>query len=188
MGCCLKFNLSAVLLCVLYGVIGCSSASNIPESLSGTGPYYTAYNLWYEKPERMYGINYQKGVLVPAGTEVHSIEIGSNSVKFKDVETGKQFVIILVKKNNPDLSIMEFTERLLTTQNFAELTRGLSPLEIENIKTGQITSGMSKKAVLISFGYPPRHRTSYLNSNVWLYWSSRFRSLKVEFDEQGYTK
>lgn len=188
MRCYLKCNLSAVLFCVLCGVIGCSSAGNIPKSLSGAGPYYTAYNLWYEKPERMYAINYQKGVLVPAGTEVHSIEIGSNSVKFKDVETDQQFVIILINKNNPDLSIEEFTERLLTTQIFAELARGLSPSEIENIKTGQVIPGMSKKAVLISYGYPPRHRTPDLDSNVWLFWSSRFRSVKVVFDEQGYTK
>ena len=28
---------------------------------------YTAYNMWFEKPERLYAINYKAGNIIPAG-------------------------------------------------------------------------------------------------------------------------
>jgi len=41
---------------------------------------------------------------------------------------------------------------------------------------------MSKKAVLVSFGPPPDHKTPDLGSSRWLYWKSRFKKQAVCFD------
>jgi hypothetical protein len=39
---------------------------------------YTAYNMWYEKSNVMYCVNYQRGKMLPAGTEVQDVAIYSH--------------------------------------------------------------------------------------------------------------
>jgi hypothetical protein len=41
---------------------------------------------------------------------------------------------------------------------------------------------MTKEQVLMTRGYPPRHRTPSLEGNRWVYWSSRVVQLTVVFD------
>jgi hypothetical protein len=41
--------------------------------------------------------------------------------------------------------------------------------ERKNVKTGTIGLGMSKKAVLMAYGYPPTHKTPVLTSDIWYY-------------------
>jgi len=36
---------------------------------------YTAYNIWFERAERIWSINYKKGAVIPAGTLVRDVEI-----------------------------------------------------------------------------------------------------------------
>jgi hypothetical protein len=66
--------------------------------------------------------------------------------------------------------------------------KGLTELELETIKQGQVVKGMSKNSVLISLGYPPKHMTPNLDSHLWKYWRNRFKSFNVEFDDSGLVK
>ena len=50
------------------------------------------------------------------------------------------------------------------------------------IRRGAVGNGMSKEAVLISWGYPPEHRTLSTKANTWLYWRNRFMKKAVDFD------
>lgn len=62
---------------------------------------------------------------------------------------------------------------------------GLSPLDLEGVKSGKAMVGMTKDGVLTALGYPARHRTPSLQSNKWTYWKNRFTTLVVVFDDKG---
>ena len=62
---------------------------------------------------------------------------------------------------------------MFTTEAFSELTDGMSATEIDAIKQGKVVVGMSKKAVIVSYGRPARHRTPDLDSDEWRYWMNK---------------
>lgn len=160
---------------------------------SSGGKIYTAYNLWYEKPEKIYSINYKRGGMLPAGTELSSVEVGSKRAKrpFVRLITAKDdapYTIYIQKKFHPGVTVERFKERMVTNKPLHELTEGLTEKEIEAIKQGRLVVGMSKEAVLICRGYPPEHKTPSVEANQWLYWEDRFRTKAVHFDKTGRTQ
>lgn len=63
----------------------------------------------------------------------------------------------------------------------------MTEAEIKSIKQGVIRSGMSKKAVLTSYGYPPEHQTPDLSDYQWIYWTGKYRHKTICFDENELT-
>ena len=140
---------------------------------------YTACNLWYEKPDRMYSTGYQKGAMIPAGTEVTDVNRSSRKLEF--VAGGTKYSIEFMAKHNPGVTADQWIDRVLTSRNFAALTSGMTGAEIKAIKEGKVQVGMSKKAVLVSVGYPPETGTPSTDSDTWKYWRDRFRNYLVQF-------
>jgi hypothetical protein len=54
--------------------------------------------------------------------------------------------------------------------------------ELKAIKTGEVKPGMTKAAVIVAIGYPPKHKTPSLESDHWRYWQNRFGTFLVNFD------
>lgn len=152
-----------------------------PLALAAEGPLYTAFNTWWEQPDRMYSTNYEKGTLLPAGTEVKDIDLGGKKAKFTDAKTSVRFVVEFVDRHHPGVKADAVWARFLTPKTFAELTQGFTGQEIEAIKAGEARAGMSKKAVIVALGYPPETRTPSLELDTWTYWRDRFRSYTVRF-------
>ena len=77
------FSLSAtvVLLC-------CISSTGAAQESGGKA--YTAFNIWYEQPEKIYSTNFQKGTFLDAGTEVENIEQNRKQITFTVSETGER--------------------------------------------------------------------------------------------------
>jgi len=151
---------------------------------------YMAYNVWFEKPERVWSINYKKGAFIPAGTQVRDVEIITTNrrhkaIIFTTVKEKKAFCIYWVRKYHPGKTIQQFKKKLFTTSNFTDLTSGMSKDEIAAIKKGEIVKGMSKKAVLACYGPPPEHATFSQDHNVWTYWTSKFIRMKMYFSDDG---
>ena len=148
---------------------------------------YTAYNLWCEKPARMYCVNYCRGRLIPAGTRVSDVRLVRKAFKkrqgieFKPVESGVPHVIFFAPEFHPGMTIEQFRDRLFTSKTFEELTAGLTEEEIAYVRKGALAEGMSKQAVLVSRGYPPEHVTPTLKANSWTYWMSRFNRTVAHF-------
>ncbi len=154
---------------------------------------YTSCNLWFEKPDQMYCINYKKGGIIPAGTEVTNVSIGKGAIGMREAiyftaSNGQNYRILFQPKFHPGISINEFKNKIFISQTFNELTKGLKESEIDAIKQGIVKSGMSKKAVLVSYGYPPEHKTFNTDNNVWTYWIDRYRMQTVQFDSNGLSK
>ncbi len=85
--------------------------------------------------------------------------------------------------------VCRIPEKLLQRSRWDFLRRhqGLTSTEVKAIRQGVLVEGMSKRAVLISYGMPPEHRTPILTSNVWIYWINNIRQKKICFDENDKT-
>jgi hypothetical protein len=140
---------------------------------------YTAANLWYEKPDRMYSTGYQKGAMLPAGSEVTDVKRSSRKLEFVSKDT--KYTMEFIAKHNPGVTAEQWMDRVLTSRNFGALTSGMTAAEIKAIKEGKIQVGMSKKAVLVSVGYPPETGTASTDSDTWKFWRDRFRNYLVQF-------
>lgn len=152
---------------------------------------YTAYNIWFEKAEKIYSINYKKGNIIPVGTAVDQVNIitaPAPHIQFRVMEWNQIFNIYFESRYYPDLTIEQLMERTFTSKNFETLVQNLTSVEIDGIKNAKILSGMSKQAVLIAYGFPPSHMTTTLDMNTWTYWRNRWVKDLVEFDEQGNAK
>ncbi len=150
----------------------------------GSETYYTKVNIWYDKPNKIESTNYHKGVIIPFGTKVKNVNCVGNIIEFREEDTpGAKFKIFNIYKYSlipaEDLLSRYFSSSDPKTDNgdFA----GLSSQEKKNIEDGVIAEGMSKEAVIIAYGYPPKHRTPELTDNVWYYWYTRTIVDQVKF-------
>ena len=150
---------------------------------SAADKLYTAYNIWFEQPTKVYSTNYEKGNLFPAGSEVKDVNRSSRKLEFTDPKLNMKFSIEFVGKHHPGVTAEQWIDRFLTTRDFAALTRGLTAAEIKAIRAGQVEVGMSKKAVLVSVGYPPEIATVSTELDTWKYWRHRFGSYLVQFSD-----
>ncbi|MCB1790230.1 MAG: hypothetical protein KDJ24_08025, partial [Gammaproteobacteria bacterium] len=166
---------------------------------------YTAYNIWQLNARNMAFINYKfKTPFIPAGSRVRIDEIESGEtnsagftliqqdssqstpeVTFTVLDTGSTFTLKFNKKYQPATTFAQAMERTFVKEDFDALTAGLQAEEIAAIRKGMLVRGMSKRAVLICYGYPPSHHTASLDGSKWLYWASRNGRFAVTFDPEG---
>ena len=152
---------------------------------------YTAYNLWWEKPEALWCINYKTGNMIPAGTPVRNVDFSRaqargaerRALSFETAADGRKYWVNIRGAFHPGKSIEDYRAMLFTEKTFEQLTAGFAAAEIDAIKEGIVIEGMSKQGVLVSYGYPPEHKTPALDSDRWLFWMNRFRSKAICFDE-----
>lgn len=154
---------------------------------------YTAYNMWYEVPTRMWAINYKRGTILPAGTKVRNVSVyhklnqPHQYIDFERVNDGKQFRVYFRRKFHPGKTVEDYQKLMFTSQTLEQQTRGFSDTEITAILRGVLVPGMAKKAALISYGIPPQHQTPSLKANIWRYWTSRMVSKNICFDRDDKT-
>ena len=156
-------------------------ASGLGNIASAADRLFTAYNVWFEQPTKMYSTNYQKGNMLPAGSEVKEVNRSSKKVEFVDVKTNMKFSVEFFAKHHPGVKPEQWIDRFLTSRDFSALTRGLTGDEIKAVRAGQVKVGMSRKAVLVSVGYPPEIATPNTDLDVWKFWRDRFRNYEVKF-------
>ena len=171
-----KWGKFALVLVLLALTAGCWQAS----SAQAQG-LYTQFNFWYERPLKMYSINYKKGTLIPAGTEVSGVEISRKYIKFK--ASGESFRIRFYPKYHPGETSETLGQKMFSTKNLSQLTAGMTAREIKGIKEGVLYPGMSKNSVLVAYGFPPGHETAGLESDRWKFWMSRWTTKTICFGE-----
>ena len=88
--------------------------------------------------------------------------------------------------NSSNMGGIDFSEylELISSSSLTSLEH-LSQLDRKGISEGKVYEGMTKEGVRIALGYPARHRTPSLESDTWIYWRNRFRTLAVEFGQNG---
>ncbi|MDD5599619.1 MAG: hypothetical protein PHV82_16865 [Victivallaceae bacterium] len=146
---------------------------------------YISQNFWYEKPQKFYALNYKRGHMLPAGTEVTSIQYSKDEIRFFVPSLSHNFRMTYRDKYQGGMPPINFVERLFTTKNLEELTKGFTQKEKEFVRDGILRAGISKSAVLVGYGYPPAHQTPTLDGNRWIYWTSRLSRQELMFDDKG---
>jgi len=173
-----------ICLVVLSMFFGCVSPSKLTIyevlQVPATTRVYTSSNLWYVDPVKMDSFNYQTGKLLPCGTEVIDVDFDEQYVTFKNMDTGSFFGIKLME-NYAMMTMNEFLKSNFTAVNPAEVELSIKPTVYEKIVRGIVEKGMTKKEVRMCYGLPPRHRTSSLKENTWIYHKSRTESKRVVF-------
>jgi hypothetical protein len=153
-------------------------------------PLYTAHNIWYEKADRVFAINYKKGIVVPAGsrvTDVRAVRGGTPQLHFVVPDAGVRVTMHLQPKFAPGVTIEALRDRTLAPKPWEQIIEGLDAKEIECVRSAVVQPGISKRAVLAAYGYPPEHFTPSLERGVWTYWINRFVKKELIFDADGRT-
>ncbi|MCD4781874.1 MAG: hypothetical protein K8S27_15210 [Candidatus Omnitrophica bacterium] len=145
--------------------------------------FYLQTNMWNESGKDILSTNFHRGGIIPVGTEVTIKSMGRTAIKFTTKETGKQFKFVLAKKHSK-LNIFELADRYFGADHpLTGKYTNFSAEEKDSIKKGIITTGMSKDAVVMAYGYPPTHRTPGLDLDTWNYWENRIRRFEVMFSK-----
>jgi hypothetical protein len=174
----------AVLIALLFWISHADARSESGKT------FYVKANIWYEVPEKIFSTNYHKGTIIPVGAKVTIKDTTGKGIVFSD-ENSITFRIIYMRKHNPGVSVWDHFDRYFSETDpmrsggpFKKFTKA----EQDNIRTGVIEEGMSKDAVLMSYGYPPSHRTPSLKGNMWTYWVHRFGKKMVYFQDDKVTR
>jgi hypothetical protein len=179
----IKITLSVIILAV-GGLIftSCHKALPLPKAMNGK--LYLSQNLWYQHPQKIYSVGYKSGTILPVGTEVTDIKVNRKAIFFKIANSPQQYRIIYQQKFSL-LPAMQYADRLFTDKTLTEQLKAFTPAEKQFIKTGTLTKGLSKAAVLVGYGYPPPHRTPSIQSNLWRYWINRWQTQQLAFNAKG---
>jgi hypothetical protein len=147
------------------------------ESIKKGDTFYTQFSLFYEKG-RYLTTNYRRGVLLPVNTRVTFLKSHRDSI-YVTLPDGEELCI----ENLPEYSGEDLGGIFRRTFAVSEVDLSrFSDVERKGIAIGQAKAGMSKSAVLTALGYPPKHRTPTLEGDNWRYWSSRYGTFMVEFE------
>lgn len=175
-----------MLALLMLGVLGLGCQSS-PGSSAGGGPsggtYYTRFNVQVDR-QFVRSTNYRisgAGVTIPINTKVEFESRRRNRYNMR-LADGRSFIFEHVPKHTMDTAEEAF-DSFFSPQP-TDLS-GFSAKEREAIEVGQIEVGMSRAAVLASVGPPPAVGTLSLDGPVWKYWSNRFATFTVQFDDNG---
>jgi len=174
--------LKVIMLSLLFSLTACQMMESKPEQLPAGiqlgETYYTQVTMMYEK-----GVyrttNYRRGTLLEVNTPVELLEIGPKVIKLKLLQSNIELLVKSVPKHTGGDAYQVFS-KLLAKQKVS--LSGFALQERGNIKRGTVEKGMSKEAVKVAIGYPPIIRTPSLESKEWTYWSSRFNTFIVHFE------
>lgn len=120
--------------------------------------------------------NYQLGMLIPVNSQVVMQDISRGKLTF--LYKGQ----VIVLKNTKKYSGLDMSG--VVSRYFSKKKVDLSKftaVERRAIREGTVVKGMRKNAVLVSLGYPPKHRTPDLKMDRWTYWKNRWSTFVVFF-------
>lgn len=173
----MKNKLLLLLLTTIISIFitGCTKQDPTPAM---QGKQFTQTNMWYEK-NRINSVNFSRGSLLPVNTPIKILGYSAKMVEFEALDSGTIFQ--MRKHGKTILSSEEWAKRQFSsnTVNIKQFNKK----EQDAILAGQYIPGMTKEAVLISRGYPPKHATPSLKSNTWKYWSNRWITRNVNFSD-----
>lgn len=177
-----KIILFLFVLVSLFLLNGCVTPINVQETLQlpENSKLYTTYNIWYEIPWNISSINYQKGKIIPFGSQIEIISADPTRVEFQVVSTARNYTINYYEKWGMQ-PIGGFIRQLVTTKDRSEQTSGIAPNIRRNMLRGVVVKGMTRKEVEMTYGPPSPHRTPLKESLTWIYWDNQFSTKRVIF-------
>lgn len=148
------------------------------------GTFYLQSNIWNEAGKDILSTNFHRGNIIPIGAEIIIDRMKRGAIIFTVNATKIQYNFVLAKKHSK-LDIFELFARYFGKTNPLENSfyNSLSSRDQGCIERGIICSGMTKESVIMSYGYPPTHKTPSLSFNEWNYWENRMRRMIIFFKD-----
>lgn len=184
----LKCFFAGVLAMTVFSISGALWASEISdytaafekEQIPQAGKeYYLRHCIWYENGTHD-TTNYTRGALLPINTKVTLVEFSDGMVSIRVNSTGE-----IVKIRNRDKytkkSMNAIARNMLSASEVS--LKSVSKEFAEAIRNGEMKLGMTKQEVLMARGWRPAHKTSSLDQNTWVYWTSRFVTFTIVFKD-----
>jgi len=181
----MKWLAKALLLLTAVGAVysftGCSGAKvETPKDL--TGKVYTQVNMWENGGHISY-VNYSVGRKIPVNSEVKILEMTEKTITFEMAK----FPGVALQFDNIDKYSQTGTAEL-AKQLFGSAKVDLSKFskkEQEFIASfdGFYKAGISKEAMVVARGYPPKHMTPTLKYDAWKYWRNKWATKIVGFKD-----
>jgi hypothetical protein len=161
----------------LPAVLSCGGGGGgVQYHLENKPGIYTMVNLHPDPTlHRLYSTNYQQEGLIPVCTPVTIVSMNAKEMKFR--AEGNEYQYLFAKQLVQDKS--SHLDRIFGTS--CPDTAALSQSDLEGIKAGKITPGMTRQGVILAAGYPPDH-VNQLDSPVWKYWKHKFGTFDVIFE------
>lgn len=173
-----------VVAMALLGVTNVAHSAILPEQIEPQEgqSYYTRYNFWVEK-EHHVTTNYSRGELIPFNTKVTLESIAGRNIVL-DIDGRKITIINQQKHTQRDASAI--ASELLSPRKIS--LKGVAGELQDDMQAGIMRLGMTKEQVLMTRGYPPRHKTPSTKANTWVYWSSKFVQRSLVFEKGRLTR
>ncbi|MBC8453745.1 hypothetical protein H8D64_01675 [PVC group bacterium] len=172
-----KARVSITALVVLFAVTICSFAAT---------DYYTKFNLhYYLRGETLvssyanYVGNFPGHLFLPVNTKVH-IGRWENGFSVRVLESN-QLIHFEFHAQRMGMGVKAYQKLLFSTEEVSY--DDMSDLDKSGITNAEVEEGMTKDAVKAAWGYPAKHRTPTLAVDRWVYWSNRFKTITVLFEE-----
>ncbi len=141
---------------------------------------YLKFNLRYDAARNTAScINYQNGIIVPAGSKVRIISYNANKINFELPD--KTRIVMEYQKKYTGIAVEAWLDRVTSPTDPSAEWKEFDETEMKGIKSGKALVGMRKEAVLVALGYPAAHRTPAIEHDRWVYWSNRFAEFGVVF-------
>ncbi len=169
------------LMVLLLAVVSVSSAAETR---------YTRYNIHAQVKEgKVANASYANytdpgvgHIIVPAGT---LITIDKKSRKRFEFTYGNDGMRVRFDYHSKrmGMGVDEYIDLITSIDPVA--FKGLSQLDRKGLQEGKAFKGMTRDGVLAALGYPAAHKTPSLDAKTWIYWTNRFGTVAVEFDDSG---
>jgi hypothetical protein len=152
------------------------------------GPVFLKVNIHYQYNGKDSKASYSNFTNPGAG---HKILPVNTPVQIKNWKRGfliintetKEEIFFEYHEARMQMSVQDYLNKI-TSPAKVDLSN-LSEKDMKGIKDGVASLGMTKNGVMMALGYPATHRTPSLESNTWIYWTNRFRTTAITFDEKG---
>ena len=158
-------------ICLAVVLVSFASLVNAAPEVGKT--YYTKHNFKFEKGRHV-TTNYWRGELISLNSKAKVISMGGKKMV---LEINGQNITILNVAKHSKKSLEQVADNLLSTKPVS-----LGKKFANDIKFGNLRLGMTKKQAIMTRGYPPAHKTPSTESNLWVYWSSKFIQLSLAFE------
>jgi hypothetical protein len=152
------------------------------------GPVFLKVNIHYQNNGKDSKASYANYTNPGVG---HKILAVNTPVQIKGWKRG--FIIVNTETNEEilfeygearmQMSTEEYLNKI-TSSTKVDLSK-LSEKDMKGVNEGIASAGMTKNGVMMALGYPATHRTPSLDSNTWIYWANRFKTIAVTFDDNG---
>ena len=169
-----------------FSGISCSNSPSRKEALNLLGQgikgkvYYLRHSLYIHKKIH-FTTNYHASELIPINSEIRLLDINNRQLRIDIKGVSRAYIYNDIMYSNQTIGAI-FQRTLSETPISLD---GLTPLERENVETGKIAPGMTKRAVIMAYGYPPYFKTESIQENEWIYWITRSTKIRVKFTDNG---